>query len=136
MADNNDKPDLLDAKKLILTRMNTGLTIEEIDMLGTEEAVDELITFFNKEHDKALNPKKRGDKFKFARIQNSRKKDITEKVESGDKEVTKTRFNVEQVWRPNRAWQTDKMKEAKDGNSFIIRRHNIRGRYDSWGELI
>ena len=136
MADETKtKPDLLNAKKLILTRMNTGLTVDEIDMLTTEEAVEELITFFNKEQDKALNPKKRGDKPTFARIQNSRKKNLKEKVESKP-EITKTRYNAEQVWRPNRAWQTDKMKESADGNSFIIRRHHIRGRYDSWGELI
>ena len=129
------KPDLLDAKKLILTRMNTGLTVDEIDMLATEEAVEELINFFNKEHDKALNPK-RADPFKFARVQNSRKKDPTEKVESNKEDITKTRYNTEQVWRPNRAWQSEKMKESSDGNAFIIRRHNIRGRYDPWGELI
>lgn len=136
MADETKtKPDLIDAKKLILSRMNTGLETDEIDMLATEEAVEELIKFFNTEHEKALNPKKLGEKPTFARIQNSRKKNPVQKIESKSEE-TKKRYNVEQVWRPNRAWQTEKMKEAADGNAFIIRRHNIRGVYDPWGELI
>jgi len=135
MAENTTPPNLLNAKKLILSRMNTGLTSEEFDMLITEADVDALINHFKAEETKALNPKKRNTTFKFARIQNSGKKNPADKVLSKP-EVTKTRFNAEQVWRPNRAWQTDKMKESPDGNAFIIRRHNVRGRYDPWGELI
>jgi hypothetical protein len=125
------KPDNVIAKKLILKRMNTGFSLDEIDMLETEEQCDEIIGFFKAKENEALNPKQTGT-FKIARIQNARKVDPTSQVPSTDViDGEVSRYNSEQVWRPNRAWQTPFMKSSKD--SFVLRLHRQN---DGWGDLV
>ncbi len=136
LKENEAKPNLISSKKLILSHMNTGITNEEIDMLESEEAVNDLIEFFNKaaENTKIPDPKK-GEKLKFSRIANSGKKNIEKVVKSEDKKFNESTFDINQVFRPNTAWHTEKMLESQDGG-FIIRRHNINGRFNPRGEMI
>ena len=134
--EDKSKPNLINAKRIILHRMNVGLSDEEINSLETEDEIVDLIEFFNKaaENTKIPDPKK-GEKPKFSRIANSGKKNIEKVVESEDKKFNESTFDVNQVFRPNTAWHTEKMLESEDGG-FIIRRHNINGRFNSRGEMI
>lgn len=134
--DEKTKPNLVNSKRIILSRMNVGLSDEEINSLETEEELNDLIEFFKKENQNTEIPDpKKGEKPKFSRISNSGKKDIKKIVESEDKKHNESTFDVDQVFRPNMAWHTEKMLESEDGG-FIIRRHNINGVFNPRGEMI